>query len=620
MDKNIETVLSYVNIVEEISGFVKLKKTGRNYTGLCPFHSEKTPSFSVNETKGLYYCFGCGKGGNVITFLKEIRGDSFADVVDYLKNKYNIPVEYLKFRKTDSLSQAENPVKKIINLAVNFYYENLFVYVSNSRHIMNYLSERGINANVAKDFKLGYAGFGNGLTALLKSVKADLDIAADMGLLVKKDDYNKVYADRFVNKLIIPIMDRTGEPVALASRIIARKGEQLSPNFPKYINTNNSEIFVKNNTLYGLDKAVAFIKKENAAIVVEGYFDMITLYANGIKNIVATMGTALSKNHISNLSRLCDEIVLLYDGDKAGINAINRGMELFREFMDSSDKNIYAACLSGGEDPDTFVRKFGSENLIKLINESKKPPVEFAIDYYVEKNKKSGIINNKAESILKSKISVIKDVVPYFKKIGNNIIFSHYVNILANKLGLNENVIRQYIESNKSGTGTGNTDYSSDAAEEISIKKEELGIEDIIVSKIFCNLVLTEYISDDIISEFSDKDAVYIITEIQNAVKNGASQEIIKGSVEEIILKTDNTEKWKRIYYSCLMSETSGNREDFKKLLMKLKVNNIDKICRDILGEIKSGNLDEKGKIIKFQELNRLKYISKEFQKKICGY
>ena len=619
MDKNIETVLSYVNIVEEISGFVKLKKTGRNYTGLCPFHSEKTPSFSVNETKGLYYCFGCGKGGNVITFLKEIRGDSFSDIVDYLKNKYNIPVEYTKFRKTDSSSQAENPVKKIINLAVNFYYENLFVYISNSRHIMNYLNERGINVDVAKDFKLGYAGFGNGLTALLKSVKADLDIAADMGLLVKKDDYNKVYADRFVNKLIIPIMDRTGEPIALASRIITREGDQLSNNFPKYINTNNSEIFVKNNTLYGLDKALPFIKKENAVIVVEGYFDMITLYANGIKNIVATMGTALSKNHISSLSRLCDEIVLLYDGDKAGINAINRGMELFREFMDSSDKNIYAACLSGGEDPDTYVRKFGSENLIKLINESKKPPVEFAIDYYVEKNKKSGIIKNNEESRLKSKISVIKDVVPYFKKIGNNIIFSHYVNILANKLGLNENVIRRYIESNKSWIGTGNTNYSLDTASEISIK-EDMGIEDIIVSKIFCNLVLTEYISDDIISEFSDKDAVYIIKEIQNAVKKGASQEIIKGAVEEIISGTVNADKWKRIYYSGLMSENSGNREDFKKLLMKLKVNNIDKICRDILEAIKSGNLDEKGKVIKFQELNRLKYISKEFQKKICGY
>jgi DNA primase len=619
MDKNIETILSYVNIVEEISTFVKLKKTGRNYTGLCPFHSEKTPSFSVNEVKGLYYCFGCGKGGNVITFLKEIKGDSFAEVVDYLKNKYNIPVEYIKFRKTDSSSKAENPVKKIINLAVNFYYENLFVYVSNSRHIMNYLDERGINADVAKDFKLGYAGFGNGLTALLKSVKADLDIAADMGLLVKKDDYNKVYADRFVNKLIIPIMDRTGEPIALASRIIAREGEQLSPNFPKYINTNNSEIFVKNNTLYGLDKAIPFIKKENAAIIVEGYFDMITLYANGIKNIVATMGTALSKNHISNLSRLCDEIVLLYDGDKAGINAINRGMELFREFMDSADKNIYAACLSGGEDPDTFVRRLGSESLIKLINESKKPPVEFAIDYYVEKNKKSGIINNNEENILKRKISVIQEVVPYFKKIGNNIIYSHYVNILANKLGLNENVIRRYIESNKSGIETGSTDYNSNPAAEISIK-EELGIEDIIVSKIFCNLVLTEYISDDIISEFSDKDAVYIIKEIQNAVKKGASQEIIKDAVEEIISGTGNADKWKRIYYTGLMSENSGNREDFKKLLMKLKVNNIDKICRDILGAIKSGNLDEKVRIIKFQELNRLKYISKEFQKKICGY
>ncbi len=276
MDKNIETILSYVNIVEEISGFVKLKKTGRNYTGLCPFHSEKTPSFNVNEEKGLYYCFGCGKGGNVITFLKEIRGDSFADVVEYLKNKYNIPIENRKFRKIANTSEAENPVRKIIKLAVNFYYENLFVYVSNSKHIINYLAGRGISAETAKDFKLGYAGFGNGLAALLKNFKADLNIAVDIGLLVKKNDYNRLYADRFVNKLIIPIMDRTGEPIALASRILSKEGEKLS-NLPKYINTNNSEIFVKNNTLYGLDKALPFIKKENAAVVVEGYFDMICL-------------------------------------------------------------------------------------------------------------------------------------------------------------------------------------------------------------------------------------------------------------------------------------------------------------------------------------------------------
>ena len=186
MDRNIETVLSYVNIVDEVSGFVKLKKIGQNYSGICPFHSEKTPSFHVNESKGLYYCFGCGKGGNVIGFLKDIKGESFKEVIDYLKKKYNIPLEDTKLYKSDKIRENEAPLKKILNLALNFYYENLFVYMSSSGHIIKYLNDRGIDENTARDFKLGYAGFGNGLAALLLNNKVDLDIAVNAGLLIKK--------------------------------------------------------------------------------------------------------------------------------------------------------------------------------------------------------------------------------------------------------------------------------------------------------------------------------------------------------------------------------------------------------------------------------------------------
>ncbi len=628
MDKNIETVLSYVNIVDEVAGFVKLKKRGQNYSGLCPFHSEKTPSFHVSESKGLYYCFGCGKGGNVIGFLKDIKGESFKEVIDYLKKKYNIPLEDTKLYKSNKTGESEVPVKKILNLALNFYYENLFVYISSSGHIIKYLSDRGIDENIAKDFKLGYAGFGNGLTALLLNNKVDLDTAVNAGLLIKKPEYNKGYSDRFVNKLIIPIMDRAGEPIALASRIILREGEASPLNFPKYINTNNSEIFVKNNTLYGLNKALPFIKKENAVFIVEGYFDMITLYSNGIKNVVATMGTALSKNHIVNLSRLSDEIILLYDGDKAGINAINRGIELFQSFMESPDKNIYAVCLNDGSDPDSYVRKYGGSSLIKLIQDRKKTPVEFVLDYYIEKSENSGIIENgKDERNLKAKISMIREIVPFLKKINNNIIFSHYINLLANRLGLKENEIRKYIDSNETAGLAAHLNFNNndDSAgnSETGALKEDLNIEDLIVGKIFCNLLLTEYINDDILKEFSDTDAIFIIKEIKNTLKNNINEENnikIKGKIEDIVLKTENSFKWNKIYYSNLLIENKSGKDDFKKLLIQLKVGNINKTCRGILSEIKSGLLDESDKLLKFQELNRLKYISKEFQRKICGY
>ncbi len=631
MDRNIETVLSYVNIVDEISGFVKLKKAGRNYSGLCPFHSEKTPSFHVNEAKGLYYCFGCGKGGNVIGFLKDIKGEPFSEIINYLKKKYNIPLEDSKFYKFNKNAENEAPVKKILNLALNFYYENLFVYISGSRHIIKYLNERGIGENTAKDFKLGYAGFGNGLTALLLNNKTDLDIAASIGLLIKKQDGNGRYSDRFVNKLIIPIMDRNGEPVAFASRLMPYGSEASSFNAPKYVNTNNSEVFIKNNTLYGLDKSLPFIKKENAAFVVEGYFDMITLYSKGVKNVAATMGTALSKNHIINLSRLCDEIILLYDGDKAGINAINRGMELFAGFMDSPDKNIYAVCLNDGSDPDSFVRKYGADSLMELISKNKKTPVDFAFDYYLNKlsgnpveiTENGGIINNMNEvSALKKKISAVREVVPFLKKIDNSIILSHYVNLLANRLGLKENTIREYIYAKEfSGPGIYSNGGGAEEDVQVSILKEDLNIEELTVGKIFCDLLLTEYINDDIINEFSDKDAVLIIREIKNMLKNGIKNENVNGIIEEIISKTENNLKWSRIFYSGMLSpENKTGREDFKKLLIKLKVNNINKACGGLLSEIKSGLLDDRGRLLKLKELNRLKYISGEFQRKICGF
>ena len=503
MNSDTQTILDSVNITDEISVFVNLKKVGRNYSGLCPFHSEKTPSFNVDNDKGLFYCFGCGKGGNVINFLMDIKGESFIEIITYLREKYNIPVSddwnknnFKQHKNSNYYSGINNnpdnsafsekaEIKKILKLALNYYYENLFVYKKIGADTLNYLQSRGISKESAKEFKFGYASFNKGLSKILAENKIQLDIAVDIGLLYKNGNS---YADRFINKLIIPIFDQFDEPIAFAARIINSGGKtNNAEGGPKYVNTNNSLVFNKNKTLFGLNKSLNYIKNLNYVIVVEGYFDMISLYNSGIKNIVATMGTALSKNHILALSRLCDNIVLLYDGDEAGLNAINRGLELFKEFMDNSEKNIYAVSLKDDEDPDSFVQKFGGDKLKSYLNCNKKRIIEFVIDYYINKylmsdNKQikyrnniinrqsdkphekqsineSGIVSNyelnfnddiefNKEIILKKKILIIDNILP-FLNIDNVILFSYYINLIAGKIGLNEKLVREYINNKK---------------------------------------------------------------------------------------------------------------------------------------------------------------------------
>ncbi|RZD17390.1 MAG: DNA primase [Candidatus Acididesulfobacter guangdongensis] len=502
MSSDIQTILDSVNIYDEVSAYVKLKKVGRRFSGLCPFHSEKTPSFNIDAEKGLFYCFGCGKGGNVINFLMDIKGESFGETINYLKEKYNIAeaddwtqnnfkqysnITHYRNNNQDNQEFSEKAeIKRILKLALNYYYENLFIYKKTGANTLNYLQARGINEEIAKEFMLGYAPSNKGLSKILAENKLQLDIAVNIGLLYKN---GSKYTDRFSNKLIIPIFDQFNEPLAFASRIINIGGKNNIEDGPKYVNTNNSLVFNKNKTLFGLNKSLNYIKDLNYVIVVEGYFDMISLYNGGIKNTVATMGTALSKNHILSLARLCDNIVLLYDGDEAGLNAINRGMELFKEFMDNSEKNIYAVSLKDNEDPDSFMQKFGSAELKIYLDRNKKRIIEFIIDYYINKyltpaangrqvksynntadgqedgsHEGQGIEANNTkqnyelnfdnnndikfnkEIILKKKIYIIDNIIPFLNA-DNTILFSYYINLIAGKLGLNEKLVREYANN-----------------------------------------------------------------------------------------------------------------------------------------------------------------------------
>ncbi len=644
MDNNVEKILSYVNIVDEISGFVKLKKTGQGYTGLCPFHSEKTPSFHVSESKGLYYCFGCGKGGNIINFLIDIKRETFPEVISYLKDKYNIPLEHTRHYKNPKNSAEEKSsseqglLKKTLALALQYYHDNLFIYASGSAHVMDYLKNRGINETVAKDFKLGYAPFGNGLSGFLARNKARMDLAAGAGLLGAGRDPKNPYFDRYANKLIIPIFNVNGEVIAFSAR-----GLEGSSG-PKYVNTNNSKIFIKNETLYGLDKSSPFIKSMNSAIVVEGYFDMITLYSTGIKNVAATMGTTLSRSHIMALSRLCDNIILLYDGDRAGINAINRGIDLFAGFMENPDKNIYAATLNGNDDPDGFVRTYGSEALARLISENRKNPVEFLLNYhldnillkkgtespgetsgFIENPSNYDIMNNRSqEEDLKKKVLVIKEIAPFLKKMENEIILSYYLNLISGKLGLKEDAVRKFLFSKQPGiVNTRQSAIAGFSGFPANCCDDSI-VEDLIIEKVFSNFLLTDYVNDDTITEFSNKDAVFIIREIKGLVKGLGEAEKRNNPrfeshfIDGIISKTDKAEKWRNIYYSsAILNDSSKSVIDFKKLLIRLKIKNIDGKCLRLLRESKDPLSDSPTRLSKLKEIADLKFVSQECKKKM---
>ncbi len=641
MDSNIETILGAVNIIDEVSPFVKLKKSGGNYSGLCPFHSEKTPSFHVNEAKGLYHCFGCGKGGNVIGFLMDIRGESFKETIGYLQQKYHITLTPSSFneriyKSKDSAASDISETKEICRLALNFFYENLFIYQSNSRNVMDYLRSRNISEKTSQEFKLGYAPAMGGLAKLLSNNRLNLDLAVSMGFLYKKSGS---YLDRFINKLIIPIFDQTGEPIAFASRILSGEG-------PKYINTNNSLIFNKNKTLFGFGKSLKYISESNSVIVVEGYFDMISLYANGIKNAVATMGTALSRNHILNLARVCDEVVLLYDGDEAGLNAISRGIELFQAFMDNPEKMIYAVSLNTGEDPDSFIRKYGANTLVKLINSNKKRPVEFVIDHYINKFFKdavdgsealenkltSGKINNigsLSESLLKKKIIILDNIFPFLRDIKNSIIFAYYINLVSAKLNIEEKLVHEYISSkikdNKFKGGF--KDRFEDRFEEnratywdsfhgaSAINNEpavkdglsdDIGfsasVEELILGKIFQDWTLTKYINDDILKEFANEDIIRIIKKIRKKIRdNGAIKNM---EIDDICSEVKDPSKWEKIYYGWQFKNGSENGEIeaqkyFTKLVIKLKINNLKTLLNKKLSELKKGS---KGSLVENSE------------------
>ncbi|MBN1881546.1 MAG: DNA primase [Deltaproteobacteria bacterium] len=360
-DRTIETIKERADILEVISRYVPMKKAGVNYVGLCPFHREKTPSFTVYRDKGFYKCFGCGKAGDVIGFLMDLEGMSFVEAVTDLAARYGIPVE------TESSGSAKKDKKFTRLLEINrdaqaFFYEQL--KGDRGRRAVDYLKSRDIEGKTAALFSLGYAPGGwENLVEYFKKRGVDARLLIDAGLAIQGD---RGPYDRFRDRIIFPIKNRRGETVGFGGRVIDT-GE------PKYMNSPETPVYHKGKILYGLDVTGSAIRREGQrrqrqgwAVIVEGYMDLIALYQGGVENVAATLGTALTSDHLGELKRYTKDVTLVFDADEAGARAAERTLPLFGE------GSIYAtvAVLPDGEDPDSLIRKGGRETFMKLVDEA----------------------------------------------------------------------------------------------------------------------------------------------------------------------------------------------------------------------------------------------------------
>ncbi|HCY76561.1 MAG TPA: DNA primase [Ignavibacteriales bacterium] len=368
-ESKIEEIRNSVSIVDVISEYVQLRKRGKNFIGLCPFHSEKTPSFTVTEEKQIFHCFGCHAGGNVYKFLMDYKKISFIEAVQEIAQQQGIEISYDDEGFNEK--QSEQEILYDINTEAARYFSNNLLNDSEGEIARNYFQKRNLKVQTMRSFGLGYAHNGwENLVNFLKEKNIDLEKALQLGLIGRNND-GRVY-DKLAGRIIFPIFSPNGRVVAFAGRKL-REDDSGG----KYINSPESIIYIKGRILYGLSHAKDDIRKLDKAIIVEGYMDLISLYQAGVKNVVAVSGTALTDDQVQLLSRYTKNVVLLFDADAAGIKASMRSIEILLK----RDFDVKISTLPQGEDPDSYVTKFGKDAFDEIIKRAENF-LEYQTAYY----------------------------------------------------------------------------------------------------------------------------------------------------------------------------------------------------------------------------------------------
>jgi len=423
--RSIQDVLNASQVEEVVGEFVNLKRRGVNRIGLCPFHEEKTPSFTVSPTKNIYKCFGCGKGGNATQFLMDSEKMSFVEAIRYLAAKYNITLEESNVNKEEYEEEKKHRDSLFIvnDFAEKYFLEQLLEEKEGRAIGLSYFRERGYRENIIRKFGLGYAPAKRDhftATAALKQYKSKY--LEELGLTTQRGN------DFFNERVMFTIHNLSGKPIAFAGRIL-----KVNKKAPKYLNSPESEIYNKRKSLYGMYQAKTAIRKEDNCILVEGYTDVISLSQFGIENVVASSGTALTAEQLRLIKRFTSNLTILYDGDTAGIKAAMRGMDLALE----ADLNPKIVLLPPSDDPDSFVKREGFEKSKEYLEENAKDFILFKLDRSLEESKNDPI----------KKSEMIRDMIQSISKIRDSIKRSAYIQQCSNMLGMDEKILVK--ESNK---------------------------------------------------------------------------------------------------------------------------------------------------------------------------
>ncbi|MGN6295424.1 MAG: DNA primase [Ginsengibacter sp.] len=400
--ETIQQIVSRIDIIEIINSFVKLRKRGTNYIGLCPFHNEKTPSFTVSPSKEIYKCFGCGRSGNTITFLMEHEKLSYVEALKWLAAKYNVEIEEKETSpEYKAQQQTADSLYIINNFAQQFFSDKLFNSEEGIDIGLGYLKERGFREDIIKKFQLGYNPDARDLFAKAAiEQQFNKELLQKSGLVVSRDNGLQ---DNYRGRIIFPIHSQTGKISGFGARLI-RKNDKA----PKYINTPENDIYVKSKILYGLWFARQAIDKNDECLLVEGYTDVISLHQAGIENAVASGGTSLTPEQLRLIKKYTSNLTILYDGDAAGVKAALRGLDLALE----EGLNVKLALLPNNNDPDSYINNYGAAAFTEFIAKNRKDFILFQLELAISEagddtNKKAQIVNRIAESI--SKINKAED-------------------------------------------------------------------------------------------------------------------------------------------------------------------------------------------------------------------
>ena len=425
----IEHIFSAAKIEEVVSDYVTLRKRGANLIGLCPFHNEKTGSFTVSPSKGIYKCFGCGVSGNAVGFVMAMEQCSFADAIKQLGKKYHIEVPERQMTAEEQQRQDDRESMFVVNDFANKWFQEQLWETKEGQAIgLSYFRERGLRDDIIRKYQLGYSPEkGSPLATALKKkgfserfILNDVDTKIGVGVVGKSED-GRIY-DRFRDRVMFPIFTVSGKPVAFAGRILKKKD-----NVGKYVNSPDSLIYSKTNELYGLFQAKQAISRADRCYLVEGQMDVISMFQSGIENVVASGGTALTKPQIRLIQRFTSNITVLYDGDAAGIHAALRGIDMFLE----EGFNVKVVLLPDGEDPDSFAQSHDSTEFIQYIEEHQTDFIRF----------KMALLSKEAGDDPYKRAALIKDITSSIAIIPDNITRQVYIKDCSDRLHMSEKVL-----------------------------------------------------------------------------------------------------------------------------------------------------------------------------------